>query len=113
MDYEFTLVLELDINHNAIATKDRTSLFTGLSAFRITEQTGCHVLDWCKQGIQGVQGDLLLEKINDCKSLPELLQLYYGHPSPKPSVKNAFTKRRNELERKEADDLVKQQQQVQ
>ena len=29
-DYEFTLVLELDIKHNCTATKDRTSLFMGM-----------------------------------------------------------------------------------
>jgi len=36
MDYEFTLVFDLDIKHNASASKDRTSLFIDKPEFRIT-----------------------------------------------------------------------------
>ena len=36
MDYEFTLVFEIDIKNNAIATKDRTSIFIGMPEFTIS-----------------------------------------------------------------------------
>jgi hypothetical protein len=43
MDYEFTTVFDLDINHNAICTKDRTSMF-GQTQMKLTEATGKAIL---------------------------------------------------------------------
>lgn len=101
MDYEFTLVFNLDMRNQATATKDRTSVFTGQPEFRITAETGRKVLAWCNEGEktdQGGEGDLF-QRINDCKSLDELLQLYYSDPNPKPKIKTAFTKRKSELQK--------------
>ena len=39
-EYELTINLELDMRHNATASKDRTGLFTGKPAFTPNEQTG-------------------------------------------------------------------------
>jgi len=36
LDYEFTIVLELDLKHQATATKDRTQLFMDKPSFIIT-----------------------------------------------------------------------------
>lgn len=101
MDYEFTLVFNLDMRNQATATKDRTSVFYGKPEFRITSETGRKVLAWCNEGEkaeQGGEGDLY-QRINDCKSLDELLQLYYSDPNPKPKIKSAFTKRKAELQK--------------
>ncbi len=40
MDYEFTIVLDLDLKHKATASKDRTGLFMDKPQFIITEETG-------------------------------------------------------------------------
>ncbi len=45
MDYEFTLVFDIDAAHIASASKDRTSLFTGKS-FQISVETGRQLKDW-------------------------------------------------------------------
>lgn len=45
LDYEFTMVFELNQNHIANATKDRSGLFDGKD-FQITEETGKALLDW-------------------------------------------------------------------
>lgn len=45
MDYEFTLVFDIDAAHIATASKDRTSLFTG-KAFQISQETGRQLKDW-------------------------------------------------------------------
>lgn len=50
MDYEFTLVLDVDIKHFATASKDRTGLFMGKPEFIISEKTGKEILDWCLSG---------------------------------------------------------------
>jgi len=50
MDYEFTLVLELDQQrHLAQASKDRTSLFDG-QVFAVTEKTGETLRSWLESG---------------------------------------------------------------
>jgi hypothetical protein len=49
MEYEFTTVLDLAMDHNAIASKDRTSLFDG-QIFKPTQMTGKKIMDWLKGG---------------------------------------------------------------
>jgi len=45
VEYEFTTVLEIGMDHNATASKDRTKLFTD-KAFRIDESTGQQIAGW-------------------------------------------------------------------
>lgn len=47
IDYEFTMVLDIDIKHHAVASKDRTGLFMGKPDFTITPATGELILRWC------------------------------------------------------------------
>lgn len=49
-EYELTLAFDLDIRHNATASKDRTGLFMDKPQFTITEETGKKILDWCLSG---------------------------------------------------------------
>lgn len=51
LDYEFTLVFDVDIKHFAVSSKDRTGLFMGKPEFIISENTGKEILDWCNAGI--------------------------------------------------------------
>lgn len=52
LDYEFTLVFDVDIKHFAVSSKDRTGLFMGKPDFIISESTGKEILDWCNAGEQ-------------------------------------------------------------
>lgn len=45
VEYEFTTVFDLDSNHQAVASKDRTQLFQD-KIFVITEETGTHLGKW-------------------------------------------------------------------
>jgi hypothetical protein len=45
IEYEFSTVLDLDMHHQAKASKDRTGLF-GDMIFQITEETGERYKDW-------------------------------------------------------------------
>jgi len=49
MDYEFTVVFELDQQHNATPTKDRTSLFDG-RIFKPSAETGKSLVGWLNIG---------------------------------------------------------------
>ena len=50
IDYEFTIVLDVDMKHFARASKDRTNLFADKPDFVITSETGKAILDWCNEG---------------------------------------------------------------
>ena len=50
VDYEFTLVFEVDIKHYSTASKDRTGIFVGRTDFVISENTGKEILAWCNGG---------------------------------------------------------------
>ena len=49
VDYEFTIVFDVNMKHYALASKDRTELFAGKAEFPLTEQVGMQILDWCNQ----------------------------------------------------------------
>ncbi|MBM3456177.1 MAG: AAA family ATPase, partial [Bacteroidetes bacterium] len=50
LEYEFTLVFDLDIKNNATASKDRTGLFYGKPEQRLSVETGKLIKDWCEGG---------------------------------------------------------------
>lgn len=50
MEYEFTVMLDVDMHHIASASKDRTSLFDG-QFIKITPDTGKMLLDWLDMGV--------------------------------------------------------------
>lgn len=50
-EYELTVNLEMDQNHNATASKDRTGLFAGKPHFTPSVETGKLIKDWCELGI--------------------------------------------------------------
>ena len=47
VDYEFTAVLDIAMNHRATASKDRTGLFVNRAEFQITPSVGKMILNWC------------------------------------------------------------------
>lgn len=49
MEYEFTVVFDVASDHSALASKDRTSLFNGLTA-RLTEEHGRMIREWLESG---------------------------------------------------------------
>ncbi|WP_248722730.1 AAA family ATPase [Seonamhaeicola sp. ML3] len=73
VDYEFTLVFDIDSKHFATASKDRTNLFSSKPEFKINEATGKKILQWCNQGgnIDGIRA-----QINKCKDIEQLRLLY-------------------------------------
>ncbi len=52
MDYEFDIVFDLDLGHNAQSSKDRSSLFDGRLVSRPDEKIGKQILEWLDRGQQ-------------------------------------------------------------
>jgi hypothetical protein len=96
MDYEFTLVFDLDIKHNATASKDRTGLFAGKPEQKLGVQTGKLIQEWCNVGTV-ISTEELLQLINACKTVPELRELYHLHPTHKEKMLPFFEARKKEI----------------
>lgn len=76
LDYEFSLVFELDLRNNATASKDRTRLFREQPPFRPGQGVGEALLHWSQQGSSSQQ-DKVRQAIEQCQNLDELTALYY------------------------------------
>ncbi|HSZ84877.1 MAG TPA: AAA family ATPase [Puia sp.] len=97
LDYELTLVFNLDIKHNAVASKDRTSLFIDKPEFQISTATGKKILEWCNSGKE----ISIEERINESKSIGELLELFKSASvSDQEYYQSAFSKKRELLQPK-------------
>lgn len=75
-EYELTVNLELDTNHNATASKDRTGLFIDKPAFIPSEETGKLILDWCESGIdlEAIINDEIA-KVANCNTVDDIILL--------------------------------------
>lgn len=51
MDYEFTIMFDLDIKHYASASKDRTGLFMDKPLFVLSDKTGLRLKNWCLEAL--------------------------------------------------------------
>jgi hypothetical protein len=79
IEYDFNVVFELDSQHYAKSTKDRTQLFSSKIPYRITEKIGEEMLRWCKEGETKTNNDYI-RMIRSCKTLDELKFLVDTEP---------------------------------
>jgi hypothetical protein len=103
MDYEFTLVLDLDIKHQATASKDRTGLFTNPMPFLISEATGTKIKVWC------MGEDLLRDleaQIESAGTVQELRNILTKYPSLKDKLEPLCINRKQKLESIAPDSVV-------
>ena len=98
MDYEFTTVLELNIKHFATSSKDRTGLFADKSEFMPGENTGRTIKTWCDQGTTAPELNEAEQRISECKSIKELVNVYDLYPELRKDLLNQFKQRKAELQ---------------
>lgn len=101
MEYEFTVMLDVSLNHTATASKDRTGLFDG-QYFKPNVETGKKLLEWLENGVEVVKTediDRLKEKWKQLNFKEEALDAQarktYGSP-----LKNLTQPQAQELEAK-------------
>lgn len=77
-EYEVTTNLELDTNHQATSSKDRTGLFTGQPPFVPSEETGRIILEWCESGSEVLPSpkESAIKRLKECGSLQTLAGEY-------------------------------------
>lgn len=95
VDYEFTLVFDIDVKHNAIASKDRTGIFIDKPEFQINAATGKKILRWC----QGSLNQEMLEKmVDECLNVPQLTALYNEHLELAKLIQQKFIQKKEQLQ---------------
>ena len=95
IDYEFTIVFDINMKHQAIASKDRTNLFIGKPDFMITPTIGSIILDWCNDG---VNLEMIREKIKQSKTFEELTSVYHQYPEWYQQLTSDFMQRKQALQ---------------
>ncbi len=100
IDYEYTIVFDINMKHQAVASKDRTNLFTGKSEFTITPTTGRLILDWCNDG---VTLEMIKGEISKAETLEQLTSVYQQYPEWNQQLIADFSKRKACLVRKSVD----------
>lgn len=95
-DFEVSLHFELDQQHKAFCSKDRTGMFMQREAFTINPETGKELIEWCNSGEAITEEDVVI-RINSCVSINELLQIYKDFPQFKQTLLTDFEKRKSEL----------------
>ena len=103
MDYEMTIVLDIDIKHQATSSKDRTGLFINPMPFVITEQTGNRIKVWC-------MGEDLIKnievQINEAQTVQELRNIIIKYPTLRSKIDPLCIQRKSEIEGVVMDQVV-------
>jgi hypothetical protein len=95
LDYEFTLVFDIDIKHQATASKDRTNLFMDKPSFQVTETIGEHIKNWCESG-QSLDAVIIL--VNQATSVDELRNIIRQYPDYRSTIEPLAVLRKQKLE---------------
>jgi hypothetical protein len=101
VEYEFTLVMELNQRHLANISKDRTGLFKNKPEVLLTSDVGTMIADWCNSGSE-INTAILLEskiesQIMSCNTMVELKELFNSNPAELEKHRDAFITRKNQL----------------
>jgi hypothetical protein len=94
-DYEMTIVLDLDLKHQATAGKDRTGLFMDKPPFIIMEATGQLIKDWCMNGVK--LRDIESE-IDQCTTIEGLRHILVKYPEYRKRIESAVYRRKSQIE---------------
>ncbi|MBI3936737.1 MAG: AAA family ATPase [Betaproteobacteria bacterium] len=90
MDYEFDLVLDLDIKHQALASKDRTGLFSPTIPFAPTEETGKQIIAWLRTGKSLIRAWVEEQVGNPALSNAGALRTWWAKVKPKVREKATY-----------------------
>jgi hypothetical protein len=106
LEYDFTIVFELDITNRATCTKDRTQQFHKIIPYKLDEKIGERIRMWCKV-LKPRDDQYMRDMVNLCKSVEELKILYKNNKLAKGN-EHMFKARAEKLQRqKEVQDYLK------
>ena len=98
-----TLVVELDIKHNATATKDRTGIFMDKPPWVITDATGKRIKSWC---MADATVEDAMDKIKSATTTDQVRQIYSAYPLLQTEIKSHCIARNKEIDNPIVSDVV-------
>jgi hypothetical protein len=84
------------MKNHAIASKDRTGLFVGQPASKLTIETGKQINEWCNSGA-ALTVDDISKRIGDVTSIQDLITLYKQNPQFKEILKAEYERRKRQI----------------
>lgn len=99
MDYEYSLVFDIDIKHKATASKDRTGLFMDQPEATLTEETGKQLREWADSGADPLaEAVKIMSEAADMDTLKAIFTQLKDQYGNAPSFVAAKDARKAELE---------------
>lgn len=95
-DFEQTIAFDIDHQHKAFCSKDRTGMFMDEAPFVISAQTGRRISEWCNSG-DIISIDDVSKRINATVSIKDLLTLYQQFPQFKEALKHEFEQKKRQI----------------
>jgi hypothetical protein len=95
LDYEFTIMFEIDMKHSVTATKDRTGLYSDKLSFVVSPNTGKRIKEWC---LNGPELESIQEQITIADSVDELRKIYNSFANYRQIIEPRIISRKKELE---------------
>ena len=99
MDYEFTIMFDIDIKHHSAASKDRTGLFMDKPPVTISKETGEIILRWCNSGLDLEDIKKEIKAAKDVETLRDILKKY---PAYRKEIEPLCIAEKNAIETAEA-----------
>lgn len=96
LEYEFTLVFDINMKNMATASKDRTNLFFNKPEIQLSVEIGRMIQQWCNEGSDVSPSDVS-QRVSECKSIGELLTLFKAYPQFKEALKPEFELRKRQI----------------
>ena len=93
-EYEVTISLDIDDEHKASSSKDRTGLFSGKPKFQITTETGKIIREWCNVT---ATMDSIRKLISDAVTMDDLNRIFQKYPAFSQQLAADFTKKKQEI----------------
>ena len=94
LDYEFTIVFDIDIKHMANSSKDRTGIFMDQPPLIPSYKTGERIRKWCDKSQTEAE---VVRRIQNAHTEEEIRRIYNQSGSFKDSLKDVFKEKWNEI----------------
>lgn len=94
-EYEVSISLDIDDEHMAMSSKDRTGLFSEKGKFKITQETGKLIRDWCKSG--KTLADVKVD-ITQATTVDELRNILKSYPNYRSDLEALCITRKKQLD---------------
>lgn len=95
-EFELTLSFDLDLQHKAHCSKDRTHMFMDKEPVTLSVETGRKILDWCNSGVD-INTQYITERIEESTTEKQLYDLWDTFPQFQEQMKPVFEQRKKQI----------------